>query len=260
MSRSRSLLMAVAVAAAAPLAAAESERPAAERYNVRVEYLWWSPQPGGEVQKGYGDRQGTLLDVQADLALQENGANPLRGVLRLGESWKFRGSWSPIDFQGDTVGQRIFSYGNIAVAPGQQVRTSIKGNYATAELEWDGLQRPQGYAGLLFGVKYFDVDTLLLDVDTEHRVTETKRLPVPVLGLTGRVYPHPRLSLEGEFSGLTLGDRGHVWEWLVAGRVQVVRHLAGTVGYRGLKLSGKDERDSLHLDLGAWTFGVELSL
>lgn len=261
MAKSRSLLFLAAMAAAASSStAAESERPAPERYNVRLEYLFWSPQPSGELQKGFSDSAGTVVDVEADLGLLEHGANPLRGVLRLGEAWKLRGSWSPLDFRGEVTSPRSFSYGNITVPAGNQVRSSIKGNYVTTELEWDGLRRPQGYAGLLFGVKFFDVDTLVLDVDAEQRVAETKQLPVPVLGLTARVYLHPRVSLEGEFSGITLGDRGHVWEWLIAGRVHVVRRVAGTLGYRRLTLSGQNDRDSLQLGLGTWTFGVELSL
>ena len=33
---------------------------------------------------------------------------------------------------------------------------------------------------------------------------------MPVLGLAGRVYLRRHFSVEGEISGLTLGDRGHV--------------------------------------------------
>jgi hypothetical protein len=146
------------------------------------------------------------------------------------------------------------------VLTGQNVRTSLKGNYASAELEWDALRRSRGFLGLLVGAKLVDVDVVLLNVDAVERVVDTQRLPIPVLGVTGRVYVHPRLSLEGEFSGLSIGDRGHLWEWLIAGRLHVSDRLAGAVGYHKLSLEGRNDRDSLQLGLGKWTFGVELSL
>lgn len=238
----------------------QGEGPPAEQYTVRLEYLFWSPLPEGQLQKGVSGIEGTLLDAQADLGLAEHSMNPLRGSLRLGTSWKLRGSWAPIDFRGDAVADRAFVYGTTVVRPGDEVVTTLKGSYVTAELAWDFVRRPQGFLGLLFGVKYFDVDALVLDATTSSRVVETERLPLPVLGLAGRIYLGRYLSLEGEVSGLTLGDRGHVVELLLAGRLHVTRRLAATGGWHRLALEGRDDRDYLKLDLGTWTFGAEISL
>jgi len=259
--RTRTLLLAGSLAVLATgFASAQSETAPAEQYAFRVEYLYWSPQPAGELQKGVSDTAGTLVDVREDLGYESHAASPIRAALRVGRSVKLRGSWSPIDFRGSATASSLLVYGTTVVFPEQQVASSLKGNYATAEVAWDFLQRPRGFLGLLAGVKYFDVDTLVLNVDTGDRVVETERLPVPVLGLASRVYVSRRLSLEGEISGLTLGDRGHVFELLLAARVHVSDHLAATGGYRRLALEGRDGRDYLRVDLGAWTFGAEISL
>jgi hypothetical protein len=236
------------------------ELPAAEKYTVRLEYLLWSPQPSGQLQKGLGDVEGTLLDAEADLGLGEGGANALRGTLRLGGSWKLRGSWSPLEFRGDVTAGQPFVYGTTVVRAGDRVLTSLLGNYVTAELEWDFVERQRGFLGLLVGVKYFDVDAALVNGATSSRVLETERLPIPVVGLAGRAYLHRRLSVEGELSGLTVGDRGHVGELLLSARVHVVDRIAVTGGFRKLVLEGRNDRDFFHLDLGTWTLGVELSL
>jgi hypothetical protein len=235
------------------------ELPSAERYTVRAEYLWWKPPLEGEIQKGLGDVEGTLLDTQADLGIGEGTTNQIRAAFRLGRSWKLRGSWSPIDFRGDVSARQFFVFGTTAARAGDRVVTTLKGNYFTGDLEWDFLRRPGGFLGATFGAKYFDVDTLLLDVDTSSRVTETQRLPIPVVGLAGRAYLW-RLSAETEFSGMAAGDRGHVWETLIALRFHVSDRLAATGGYRRLVLEGKTSRDYMHLDLGTWTYGVEISL
>jgi hypothetical protein len=256
----RTALVAIVSGAALLAAPAHAQRAPAEDYTLRAEYLWWSPGPSGQLQKGLGDEPGTLLDARDDLGLGEAGANLARATFRLGGSWKLRGAWSPLDFRGDVLAPRSFAYGTTAVRAGDQVITALKGNYVTGELEWDFVERERGFLGFLFGVKYFDVDTLLLNVDASSRVAETERLPIPVLGLAGRAYVHPRVSLEVELSGLSAGDRGHVWELLLAARAHVSSRLAVTGGYRRLALEGRDDRDFFNLDLGTWTFGVELSL
>jgi hypothetical protein len=253
-------VLALALAAAAPPAAsAQEELPPPERYHLRLEYLWWSPQPAGQLQKGFSDQEGTLLDVD-ELGIQRHQANELRGALRLGTSWKLRGSWSAIDFRGDVPAARPFVYGTAEVLLGQRVITSLKGNYGSAELEWDFLRRTRGFVGLLAGARIVDVDTLLLNVDTADRVLETERLPIPSFGLTGRLYPDKRVSLEGELSGLTIGDRGHIFELHALARFHVSDRLAASGGYHRIALEGRSDRDFLKLELGRWTFGVELSL
>jgi hypothetical protein len=258
--KSRLLSVAAALSLLAAPARAEGTGAPAEQYTLRVEYLWWSPQPAGQIQKGIGDLPGTVLDAEADLGLNAASANAVRGALRLGGAWKLRGSWSPLDFRGDVAAPRPFVYGTTVVQAGDQVITTLKGNYVTGELEWDFVERDGGFLGLLFGAKYFDVDAILLNAETSSRVAETERLPIPVLGLAGRAYLHPRFSLEAEISGLTAGDRGHVWELLLAARIHLSDHLAGTSGYHKLALEGRNDRDYFNLDLGTWTFGVELSL
>jgi hypothetical protein len=253
------LLLALAVGAGASSALAQDVAPA-ERYNVRLEYLFWSPQPSGQLQKGFSEEEGTLVDIEDDLAMAESAMNPVRGTLRFGAGVKLRGSWSRLDFEGDTLAERFLSYGNVVVAPGQRVASELSGNYFTAEIAWDFLERPGGFLGLLAGVKYFDVDVLLLNASTSERVVETERLPIPVIGLAGRAYFGRWFSVEGELSGLPAGNRGHVYEVMVAGRAHASRRIALTLGWRKLAIEGRDDRDFFKLDLGTWTIGAELSL
>jgi hypothetical protein len=239
---------------------AQDRLPPPERYTFRVEYLWWQPTPSGEIQKGLGEREGTLLDIEDDLEVESGRANPLKGTVRLGQSWKLRLAWTPLDFEGDTPAPRPFSYGTLIARFGDQVITSLEGNLYSTDVEWDFLGVEGGYLGGLFGVRYFDVDTLVLNVDTSRRVAETERLPIPVLGFSGRAYVSEWVSLEGEIAGITLGSRGHLWDWTAAVHVHLTDRLALTGGYHGLSLEGQDDRDYLRLKLSTWTFGLEISL
>jgi hypothetical protein len=256
----RALLLAVGVLLEAAPPSVAQATPSPEDYTLRLEYLWWSPQPTGELQKGVSEIEGTLIDLEDDLGVAASSANALRAALRVGGSWKLRGSWSPLDFRGTAIASRPFIYGTTVVRAGDEVSSSLKGNYVTSEVEWDFVGREQGFLGLLAGVKFFDVDVLVLDVDTSSRVAETERLPVPVVGLAGRVYVGGRVSLEAELSGLPAGDRGHVFEMLLAGRIHLLRRLAATAGWHKLAVEGRDDRDFFSINLSQWTLGVEISL
>jgi hypothetical protein len=231
-----------------------------EQYVLRLEYLWWSPTPQGELQKGLGDFEGTVLDIETDLGVESGNANSLRGAIRLGPTWKLVGGWTPLDFGGDTTAPQPFVYGTLVARFGDRILTSLKGNYITAALQWDFVANSGGYLGALGGVKYFDVDTVMVNADTSIRVAEAEKLPVPVVGLAGRAYFQEWFSFEGEISGMTAGSRGHLLEWLFAFRVHFTDRLAATGGYHKLSIEGRDDRDSLTLRLGTWTFGVEISL
>lgn len=234
--------------------------PPAEQYTIRVEYLWWGPAPQGQIQKGLGNREGTLLDLQDDLGFESGKANTIRGSFRLGGGWKLRGGWSPLEFTGETPAPQPFVYGTLVARFGDQIITALRGDTVSVAVQWDFLRGPKGFLGALGGVKYFDVDTVMVNVDTTSRVADDWKFPVPVLGLAGRAYIGEWVSLEGEFSGITLGSRGHLWEWLLALRFHPTKNIAVTGGYERLTLEGQDDRDYFNLRLGAWTFGVELSL
>ena len=156
--------------------------------------------------------------------------------------------------------KRQFVYGTLEARFGDRILTTLKGNYISTALEWDFVTSPKGYLGGLFGVKYFDVDTVMVNATTSDRVAEAEKLPIPVLGLAGRMYFEEWFSVEGELSGITAGSRGHLWEWLIALRVHFTDRLAATGGYHKLSIEGQDDRDFFTLSLGKWTFGVEISL
>jgi hypothetical protein len=262
--RSRILCATLLLAALPGLAAAaEDELPAAERYHLRLEYLWWSPQLDGQLQKGFSDSEGTVVDARKDLGIRQTGSNLLQGTLRFGGRWKLRGGWHRMDYDGDVPAARAFVYGSAYVSPDQRVVTSFTGQEFTAELQCDVVQRALGFAGLRLGVKYFDVSTALVVTENDKtlaRVADTRKLPLPVVGVAARVYPHERVSLEGEFSGFPAGSRGHVWELAVAARGHLGDRLAVTVGWRKQALEGHNDRDSLTLGMSKWTLGVEISL
>jgi hypothetical protein len=257
--RRRRSVLAFALAGLPALASAQEEMPPAEQFGLRVEYREFRPTFTGDVRKSSGTQTGTLVDVVSDLAIEDERTFEVRGTIQIKLGHRLRGSYTPLDYSGDTDSPRDFRYGETEFERGETVRTSIKGGYYSAAYEWDFMKGPHGYLGGLIGAKMFDVDSVLVNVTKNQRESDTIRAPIPVLGVTTRVY-YGRLSLEGEFSGLTLGSRGSLWDFDTSLRVHLSDRLAAQGGYRNLSLRAEDGGDEGDLHFKGWTFGLELSL
>ena len=142
---------------------------------------------------------------------------------------------------------------------GEPVVTRIKGGYYSAAYEFDFVRGPKGFLGGTLGAKVIDLDMTMVAPSDGQREQDTLRTGVPALGLITRVYAG-RVSLEGEISGMTLGDRGNVLEFNAAAKLHISDRLGAGGGYRYLKIKGQDERDFGELSLSGWHFGLEISL
>jgi hypothetical protein len=230
-----------------------------ERYTLRVEYREWRPTLTSEVQFGTDLVPGTVLDLKQDLGIEDERTFEAHGRLQIAPGHKLRFSVTPISYAGDTVARRSFAFNGRTYTVSTRVVSSLEGKLYTAGYEWDLVRRPQGYFGIFIGGQLFDGDASLAAPALGFDEQRSNNTPVPVLGAAARVYSG-RLGLEGEFSGLTIGDRGHAYELAASARLYLSDRLALQGGYRLLKLQGEEQPDFLRVRLGGFTFGVELSL
>lgn len=257
----RCLARAVCLLLLAPALAGAQTLPGPEKYYIRGEYTRWYPGLDSKIQKGFGDAEGTVLDLTDDLGVEDENTWQARATIRVGPSFKLRGSYVPLDkYRGDTIAATNFSYGGKLYYAGSQVTTSIDGKYYTGEIEWDFKKGQGGFAGLFLGAKVFQVASIVLAPVEGTRVTQDNTIPIPVVGFAGRTYYGKRFSVEGEFSGMTLGSRGHVWEVNLYGRINLSDRLAIGGGWHSVSLEGHDDRDSISVKLSGWQYGIELSL
>lgn len=234
--------------------------PPQEQYVLRGEYREFRPTLEGEITHGTPARAGTLLDLQDDLGVDEKRTFEIRGAIQIKRGHKIRASYTPLDYLGEVPeSRRPFVYGGTEFQRFDRVVSSFKGAYYGASYEWDFVRGPRGYLGAVLGARLLDLDALVAAPDEGRREVDTLRSPAPALGLASRVYLG-RTSLEGEFVGFSLGDRGSVWEFELAARIHVSDRLAAMGGYRRISLKGKDDEDDGEIKIKGWQFGLELSL
>lgn len=236
----------------------EGELPPAEQYTVRLEYRAYLPELEGKIKKG---QDGTRLDLKDDLAIDDERMFEVHGTLQLKQGHKLRGSYTPLDFQdiGDHRAPRTFTFDTTRYDRDTIIGTNLKGALYFGAYEWDFVRGEKGFLGLIVGAKYLDVDALLVAPEQGKREQDTVRAPVPVLGAVLRLY-QGRVSFDGEFTGLSIGSRGHLWDVSGGVRVHFSDRLAVGGGYRYVDLEGIDEPDEIKYRTAGWQFGLELSL
>jgi hypothetical protein len=251
-------LVAVALSLAAAVGAQEDVAPA-ERYGLRLQYREFRPSLTGELQKGFGDREGSVVDVVDALGIGDERTFDVRAAIQFKRGWKLRGSYTPVDYSGDTEVNASFTYGDTRFARFERAVSSVKGSYYSADLEWDVFKGPRGFLGLVVGAKMIDVDAALVNASINARELDTITAPIPVGGVTGRFYAG-RISVEGEIVGGGLGSQGSALDAEGAVRIHISDRLAAMGGYRHLKLDGKDNVGLVNVKLSGWEFGLEISL
>ena len=166
-----------------------------------------------------------------------------------GSGTKLRGGYTPLDYSGDQDAPKTFTYGDTRYERFTRVVSSAKGGYYSADIQWDFIQKPWGFLGLIVGAKAIDVDVNVVDVADNVREVDTYR--------DGRSRGRPRrrastagkFSFEGEISGLTVGDRGNVFDTHGMARFHVSDRLALQGGYRLLRITGNEGDAEVNLRL-----------
>jgi hypothetical protein len=238
-----------------------NDLPQPEHYMLRLQYSEFRPPDvSGKIKKSAADRDdGTLLDLDDDLGIDNKRTFEVKGVIQWKPGRKFRGSYTPVDFGGTTQSKVTFFYGTSRYLRDTVVGSSVKGSYYSADVEWDFVRNQHGFLGAVIGAKMFDLDSVVAAPSQGIRETDSLTIPIPVIGLAGRGYLG-RLSLGGEITGLSVGERGYIFDAEGSVRLHVSDRLGAQVGYRVLSVDGKDGGDRVKLKTSGLLFGLELSL
>jgi hypothetical protein len=234
--------------------------PTQERYRLRLEYVEWRPDLTGTMLKNAQDTEGTVVDLNDDLALEKDRTFQAKGEIQFKPGQKLRGSYTRVSYNGDVLSApHTFTFGESRFVTGNRIVSTMKGAYYSADLEFDFVKGPGGFLGGFVGARMLDVDRTIVSPADDQREADTLRQPQPILGVVGRGYAG-RFSAEGEIGGMSFGSRGSVFEFDGSGRFHLSDRLAVHLGYRILSAKPKDGPDAVDFRMGGWHFGLELSL
>jgi hypothetical protein len=262
----RTALIGLGLIAGAAPASAQFRPPGAstpavgERYNIEAALTLWSPEPDLIVASESLGIPGDDIDLQEDLGIEQKRLREFRLVLRPATKHKFRFNYLPMSYDAEAVVQREFIFNGQRYRIGLPVNTEAKLTTYRFGYEYDFFYRDRGYVGVLLDLKYTDVD-VALDSPIGREFT-TAVAPIPGIGVVGRGYVVPNVSITGEFSYFRIPENlgedefgGRYLEYDFYGTFNFNRNVGAQLGVRSIDVDYFDDLDRGFLTFKGWYFG-----
>ena len=237
-----------------------ANRATGETYKFEIGGYLWNPTPEIAVQSEALGIVGTRIDFVEDLGIQKRQLKQLKAVLRPATRHKLRFEYTPISYfeeDGSLTASLVFN--GITYPITLPVTTDFQWKAYRFSYEWDFIYRDRGFLGLILEAKYTDVQTTLSNIiDTQF---VRARAPIPAVGVIGRVYVAPNISITGEFSGIKLPEsidedyRAKYFDLDIYGTVNFTDHFGAQAGYRSFDVFYKVDDDEGELKLKGIYFG-----
>ena len=198
---------------------------------VDLEGRYWLTTMDDEIKSG---TTGDTINLVDDLGVDDKeNFFDVRATLELG-SHRLRYGYMPLNWKGTkTISQDIVFNGQTYSAT-DTVNTELDIAYHRLGYEYDIIDTLDNRLGVIFEVKYFDIDASL--TSTGLNETASVKAPIPTIGIAAQVGLPFLLTVGGEVTGITLGSAA----WLVDAEAGVNFKPAPFVvvsgGYRLLKL------------------------
>jgi hypothetical protein len=256
--------------AASPAAAQYGARPlvganqaTGERYHVEVSGSLWSPTPDIVISSESLGIIGDQVDFVTDLGIEKSTFKQLKVVLRPSTKSKFRFEYTPISYSADHTLTRQIVFNGQKYTIGLPVSSDMTWRAYRFGYEWDFVYRDRGFVGLLLEAKYTDINASLTSVFTGTEFAEAKA-PIPAIGLIGRAYPAPNISITGEFSGSKYHSDavvkhekygGKYFDFDLYGTVNFNDYVGAQLGYRSFDVFYKVKEDNGTMTLKGLYFG-----
>ena len=236
-----------------------SNRATGETYHVEISGSLWDPTPAIFISsESIEGILGSRIDFVEDLGIEKSWFRQLKVVARPGEKHKFRFEYTPIKYEAEGVITRNLVFNAILFPVSLPVESEIVWRAYRFGYEWDFVYRDRGFVGLVLEAKYTDVEASLTNLfDTEF---VRARAPIPAIGVIGRGYVAPNISITSEFTFFKVPDidenyGGSYFDFDLYGTVNFNDHVGVQGGYRSFDVFYKVEDDNGDLQIRGLYFG-----
>lgn len=237
-----------------------SDRATGETYHVELSGNLWSPTPTVLITSESLGIIGSQIDFVEDLAIEKHTHKQLKVVLRPGTKHKFRFEFTPMKYEAESRLTRTIVFNGQRFDLSIPVLTELNWKAYRFGYEWDFVYQDRGFVGLLLDVKYTDIAARLSNVIVGQEFVHAKA-PIPAIGVIGRVYPVPNISITGEFSGFKLPEsidenyRTSYYDFDLYGTVNFTDNVGAQAGYRRLTVFYRIDEDEGDLRMKGLYFG-----
>lgn len=240
-----------------------SDRATGETYHVEFGGSFWNPTPTISIASESLGIAGDAVDFVNDLGIDKTTFKQLKVVLRPATKHKFRFEYTPISYTAESNVTRTFVFNGQRFTIGLPVATELEWKAYRFGYEWDFAYLDRGFVGMLLEMKYTDVNATLASPLVGLDEFAEAKAPIPAIGVIGRGYVAPNISITGEFSFFKLPDAaadpdkygGNYYDFDLYGTVNFTDHFGAQVGYRSLDVYYKVKLDQGNMTLKGPYFG-----
>src|SRR5262249_28781898 len=242
---------------------ATSNRATGETYGVEVSGAFWNPSPDVVISSEQFGQIGSNVDFVNTLGITETTFKQLRVVLRPGTKHKFRFEYTPLSYDAQKVITAEFTFNGQKFQVGIPVTTNLEWKAYRFGYEWDFVYKSRGFVGLLLDLKDTDLTATLTAPAVGASQFTHARAPIPAIGIAGRGYVVPNISITSEFSMFKLPEKalttddysGHYYDFDLYGTVNFNDHVGAQLGYRTWDVFYKVKKDTGTLHMKGPSFG-----
>jgi hypothetical protein len=232
--------------------------PVGENYTIEVEGRMWNVKLDSTVkivQSGIG----TDVNLVSDLGFDER-KNFFEGRLQVkfARKHKFNLEYIPLKWDADKVITRTVEFNGQTYTAGTRVQSSVDFKFFKGGYEYDFLAGSLGFLGGTLDVLAVNATVQLAAPALAIDLKEDKTIPIPMIGLVGRVYPIKWVNLTAKASGLPAGDYGYVFDGEASLNINPIKYLGISGGYRYFMVKVKYNDNSLDYRLDGPFVGLTL--
>jgi hypothetical protein len=237
-----------------------TDRATGETYHVEVGGYLWPPAPTVLITSESLGIIGSQIDFVEDLGIERSTFTQLKVVLRPGTKHKFRFEYTPIGYDAESTLSRTITFNGQRFDVSIPVETELKWRAYRFGYEWDFVYRDRGFVGLLLDLKYTDIEATLSNAIVGSEFVRA-RAPIPAIGVIGRGYLVPNISVTSEFSffklpgGIDEDYQGKYFDFDLYGTVNFNDNFGAQAGYRSLTVFYHVDEDEGDLKMKGLYFG-----
>jgi len=230
-----------------------------EGYHVEAAMELWNPPLNLIVASERFGLVGTQIDASQDLGLQNKTIMDLRFVVRPAKKHKFRLSYLPMRYSGQSTLHREFVFNGQRFGVNLPISTELEWTTWLLAYEYDFLYRDNWFVGMTLNTK-FTKTNVTIDSPVANEFAEAKA-PVPTIGGIGRVYVMPNIAVTGELNLIRIPNsisqdyRAHYVDFDINGTVNFNNYVGAQVGYRRIDVLYRFKKDDGTLLMKGLYFG-----
>jgi hypothetical protein len=216
---------------------------------LKVEGRYWFSNLDSEIKYTEAGVMGTEINLIDDLGMDDSeNFQEGRITLEMGNH-KLRYGYTSLSWDGQKTITQGIEFGGKTYTGTTLVDSSLDLKYHRFGYEYDLLDVLDNKIGVIFEIKYFDIDARLKADALGYDESTTAKVPIPTIGATVQVGIPFLFSIGGELTGITLGSRGYLFDGEAVVSYHPLPLITVSGGYRILKMKLEEGDDKILFDL-----------